>query len=179
VAYKALTLSNSILHTYNTPWLDKIVTLDDIAFLWGGEAQLHPDWWRNPFRPFVTRAIPLPSLDPSFIQVVDCPRMINTTILSLGALLIQIMTGSVEESLEIPPTMNLEEVYARRASASRLESRVIENGGPNYAKAVTWCFDHAVGLPGFHNEKFCQEFYEVVIGRLEEDAALLDEQSRL
>ncbi|ETS86232.1 hypothetical protein PFICI_00060 [Pestalotiopsis fici W106-1] len=175
----ALTLSNSVLHTYNTPWLAKMLTLDDISFLWGAEAQIHQEWWKNPYRPFVTQAIPLSSWEASFIRVVDCPRMINTTILSLGALLVQIITGSVEESLELPTTMKMEDFYARRESASRLEAKVIENGGPNYAEAVSWCFDHAIGPSGFQNEKFCQEFYEVVIAKLEEDAALLEEQSRL
>ncbi|KAF7538473.1 hypothetical protein G7054_g2861 [Neopestalotiopsis clavispora] len=169
---------NCILHAYNTPWLSKTVTLDDIAFLWGEEAQTHPEWWKDPYRPVVTRHISVSNWQGVSFRAMDCPRMINITILSLGILLVQIITGTVMERLELPTVMSLEEVYSRRESASRLEAKVIENGGPNYAKAVTWCFDHAIGLPGFQNEKFCQEFYEVVIGTLEEDAALLDEQSR-
>ncbi|KAI0163748.1 hypothetical protein BJ166DRAFT_527118 [Pestalotiopsis sp. NC0098] len=173
----ALTLANSVLYTYNTPWLTRNITANDVTLLSETDEKQSLESVKNPFRPFFIKAVPLSDRDDSAARVATNQRMINTTVLSLGALLIQIIIGSVEDSLAIPAMMNLEEVYVRREVASELETRVIENGGTNYAKVVSWCFDKAIGLAGFQNDSFCQEFYEVVIATLEEDVELLREQT--
>lgn len=171
----ALTLASSVLQTYNTPWLTRIVTLDDIVFFWGESNETSSQKSHAPYRPFVKRLLPWTS-DGFPAGSEKIPQMVNMTVLSLGALLVQIITGGVEDSLKITGTVDYRRVLAQHNNARQLEAKVIENGGPNYAKVVNWCFDNAIGLAGFQNEKFCQEFYEVVIATLEQDADLLEEQ---
>ncbi|KAI1856694.1 uncharacterized protein JN550_013688 [Neoarthrinium moseri] len=171
----ALTLASSVMQTYNTPWLTRVVTLDDIVFFSDTSNEISSRETNAPYRPFVTRLVPRISVE-SQLGPEKVPQMVNMTVLSLGALLLQIITGGVEASLEITDTADVNHVLTQHQIARQLEAKVIENGGPNYAKVVKWCFDNAIGLAGFQNEKFCQEFYEVVIATLEQDAALLEEQ---
>lgn len=171
----AFSVSSSILHIYKTPWLPKIITLDDIVFLLGNNDDPYSLQSDTPYRPFVTQGvfssgqIAHPAANAAALQPL------NMTILSVGAILLHIITGNIVEHLDITDSMDMNAALEWRDVASRLEAEVTQNGGMKYASAVRWCFDNAFGLAGFEHDQFCQNFYEAVVKRLEGDVMLLQE----
>lgn len=170
----ALALSYSILHLYNTPWLARIVTPDDILFVQEqGSASNGPTYQLG--RPFLAKVLQSPAVDSSCPPQCDSPaaifRHMNLTILSLGLLLIQIIVGRHIADLTIDPNMKVMDVIlSKQAIASRMTGSVLENGGMNYAGAVQWCLSRSVAC--LDDEKLGQEFHEAVIARLENDLKL-------
>lgn len=86
----ALAISTSILHLYNTAWLTKMITLDDVLLFRGKEDVLLSNM-HSPYRPFVAKNISeakhshvSQSQQDTFAQ----QRPINLMVLSLGVLLI-------------------------------------------------------------------------------------------
>ncbi|KAI3331718.1 hypothetical protein HD806DRAFT_529498 [Xylariaceae sp. AK1471] len=171
----ALALSVSVLHLHGTPWLSQIVTLDDIVFLYWDTNTTNKRQC-TPYQPFVTKNIPngpashaatssttLPTQSPSPV------RPINLAVLSLGALLIQIILGRVENELMVTDHMDISTIVSKREIGRRLEEEILVNGGINYADAVKWCLDSVYGVSGLQNDKFCQNFYEAVVAPLEDD----------
>ncbi|CAJ2505510.1 Uu.00g129040.m01.CDS01 [Anthostomella pinea] len=169
----AFALSDSILNLYDTPWLAKSVRLDDIVFLFGDDTAAVSKY--SPYRPFVTKGV-LPRASQQPTQQAKSPsslRPMNLTVLSLGALLIQIIIGEAIDELNVADDMDMNSIVSKREAGSRLEDRIMESDGSNYATAVKWCLESVYGVANLQNDSFCQNFYEAVVSRLEEDVNLL------
>ncbi|KAM7214863.1 hypothetical protein V8F06_009771 [Rhypophila decipiens] len=165
----ALILAVSVLHLYKTPWLPKLVTLDDVLFLREKDG-------KSTYRPFVSKR--LKQSMPLTLQstAVSFPRPVNLAILGLGALLIQVILGKVIEPLDLMKgvvELDMESVLSKYEAGSRLSGEVLTCGGINYFGVVKWCLDSVLEIAGFDNDEFCQRFYGAVVSKLEEDAALL------
>ncbi|KAI0100519.1 hypothetical protein GGR51DRAFT_532330 [Nemania sp. FL0031] len=108
----ALSLSISFLHLNGTSWLARTVTLDDIVFM----VEIEPAKRQSSGvldRPFVIKAVhntPAPQVVPpqtapsstsSSTWELGSLMSTNLSLLSLGALLIQIMFGRAEEELSM------------------------------------------------------------------------------
>jgi triacylglycerol esterase/lipase EstA (alpha/beta hydrolase family) len=96
-------------------------------------------------------------------------RPINLAVLSLGALLIQLILGRLENELEVTDNMDISTIVSKREAGRRLEEEILVRGGLHYANAVKWCLDSVYGVSGLQDDKFCQNFYEAVVAPLEDD----------
>ena len=171
----AVALVVSILHLYKTPWLPKLVTLDDILFLRDAADANASGLSGDGYRPFVARHLqdpqqggPAPGPGPA-----APPRPVNTTVLSLAALLIQLIIGKVVDALDMRGDMDMASILSKYEAGSRLGDEVVANGGVNYAEAVKWCLGTVLEVAGLEDEKFCQQFYGAVVAKLDDDAKLL------
>jgi hypothetical protein len=173
----AVALAVSILHLYKTPWLPRIVTLDDVLFLLeedgtqgpitGGHSAYH-------YRPFVVRHLKEQRSHP---KPQEGPRPVNLTVLSLGMLLIQLIIGRVVDELDISGSTDMESILAKHEAGSRLSGEVTTSGGLNFATAVRWCLDTVLEVATLENDAFCQSFYGAVVAKLQDDAKLVEVDS--
>ncbi|KAH6623813.1 hypothetical protein F5144DRAFT_519275, partial [Chaetomium tenue] len=169
----AIAVSVSILHLYSTPWLPKVMSLDDIVFLPENDTtRAFVGASQTTYRPFVVQDLKAES-HPSQPQPPKGPRPVNLTVLSLGALLIQLIIGKVVESLDMSGNMDMTSVLERYEAASRLNGEVLTKGGMSYAAAVKWCLDTGLEVAGLEDDRFCQNLYETVVAKLEGDAKYL------
>lgn len=95
-------------------------------------------------------------------------------ILSLGLLLIQIITGGYVDDLTVSKDMTEEALLAKKAQAFRSMAFVLQKGGPGYWAAIEWCLTNTYSIAGLENEDFGHNFQESVIGRLENDLSFQD-----
>ncbi|KAH7253376.1 hypothetical protein B0J15DRAFT_536317 [Fusarium solani] len=173
----ALAISMSILHLYDTPWLTGILTLDDVMFLRESQkATSHPD---SPLRPFLAKnfvrksdaAAPVEASQQSKPRKPS--KAMNLTVLSLGAMLIQVMIGQAVPALDMAAdsNMDLNAMLEKHEAGGKFSDEVLQSGGWNYMVAVKWCLEteSVLGIMGLENEDFCQRFYEAVVARLEKD----------
>lgn len=169
----ALALSVSVMHLHNTRWLAGKISLDDVIFLLDDEAPLSQGY--SPYQPFMTRNLMGESTNRT--EHPGPPRRIlrpiNLTILSLAALLIQVIIGSVVNALELAGNLDISTILSKTEAAGQLASHTRELGGPNYENAVKWCLKSVLEVAGFEDDNFCQEFYGGVVALLETDAKLL------
>lgn len=174
----ALALSVGILHLHGTTWLAQVVTLDNIVFMIENEKIVNQP--ASLYQPFLVKGIP----DTYAHQVTAAPtspktrthgsaREINTALLALGALLIQIMIGRIDDELGMTGVMDISSIISRQERGSQLEGEVRVNGGMNYAAAVTWCLGSMYAVADLQNDGFCQNFYEAIIRRLEDDLEVI------
>jgi hypothetical protein len=173
----AVALAVSILHLYKTPWLPRIVTLDDVLFLLeedgtqgpitGGHSAYH-------YRPFVVRHLKEQRSHP---KPQEGPRPVNLTVLSLGMLLIQLIISRVVDELDISGSTDMESILAKHEAGSRLSGEVTTSGGLNFATAVRWCLDTVLEVATLENDAFCQSFYGAVVAKLQDDAKLVEVDS--
>ncbi|KAM7204679.1 hypothetical protein V8F20_003463 [Naviculisporaceae sp. PSN 640] len=169
----ALTLAVSVVHLYKTPWLPRIITLDDVYFLVEKDG-------KSKYHPFVSKR--LREDVPAVRQATpsSSPRPVNLTVLSLGALLIQVMLGKAVEALDMArevESLDMDIVLSKYEAGSQLSGEVLTCGGINFADVVKWCLGAVLEVAGFDNDEFCQKFYGAVVTKLEEDATLLVETS--
>lgn len=164
----ALTLSTSVLHLYSTPWLAKIVTLDDVVFLRDDPSQV-PLY--SPFRPFVAKAIP-ESVNSRPAAFSGTTRPMDLMFLSLGTLLIQIIIGRPIDAINMVGDTNIDSVLGMQAAANEFTGPVMQSGGINYDAAVQWCLRNILGVASLEDDGFCQSFQQAVVSRLEADAKL-------
>ncbi|CAM1503061.1 Fc.00g078370.m01.CDS01 [Cosmosporella sp. VM-42] len=168
----ALAISVSVLHLHKTSWLSQVLSLDDIVFLREDNCIL-PSQADPQYRPFIVRSL----LDESknsaerlkSSQGSMVSRPINLTVLSLGALLIQLIIGKVIDDLDMTGVTDMNSVLAKNEIGSQLRGSILESGSGNYSAAVKWCFDSVLSIAGLDNVDFCQTLYAEVIARLEED----------
>ncbi|KAK0732923.1 hypothetical protein B0T26DRAFT_669387 [Lasiosphaeria miniovina] len=172
----ALALSTSVLHLYNTPWLARIVTLDDVVFL--RETSLN---YHSAYQPFVAKDFPpQPNSQPQQMHPPLPARLrpVDLTVLSLGTLLIQIITGRRIADLDFDlggssgSGTDLNSVLSKKEAASQLAGPVLQCGGMNYESAAQWCLGSILGVAGLEDDHFCQDFYEGVVARLEGDSRI-------
>ncbi|KAM0739757.1 hypothetical protein ACQRIT_004941 [Beauveria bassiana] len=168
----ALAIATCVLQLYKTPWLPRVVTLDDFVFLRTDVSLLSGPLPAEP--PFITKNNLHESFDPSHAP----QRPVNLIILSLGALLIQVIIGRTIADFDIPTDveMSMNGIIARYEAGSRLRDRVLESGGAGYAGAVRWCLDNVFNTANLENEAFCQEFYNQIVLRLEKDVGYLSQE---
>ncbi|KPM34619.1 hypothetical protein AK830_g11964 [Neonectria ditissima] len=169
----ALAISISVLHLYNTPWLAQTLNLDDIRFLRGNQkSSSHLDF---SLRPFVAKNLVKNSHGTPLEAPQSKPRKsskaTNLTVLSLGAMLIQVIIGQVVPALDMAADadMDLNEILEKHEAGGKFGDKVLQSGGINYMAAVRWCLESVLGIMGPENEEFCQNFYEEVVARLEKD----------
>ncbi|KAI1735319.1 hypothetical protein F4680DRAFT_307331 [Xylaria scruposa] len=178
----ALALSASVLYLDGTSWLSQIMTLDDIVFISGSENVVTQKQCSR-YQLFIVKSISntltnqgaTPPVTPSTLteQILGVARHVNPAALSLGALLIQIMIGRVDSELDMTENMDIRSIVSKRERGSQLKEEVLVNGGMNYAAAVNWCLDSIYGVAGLQNDTFCQQFYEAVVARLEDDLKMI------
>lgn len=162
----ARALSVSILHLYSTPWLATILTLDDVLFL--REDAIQPSSDDSPYRPFLAKNLSRES-ESQGNKVLNLPRPMNPTILSLGALLIQVIIGRAIDTLDMTGTLDHNSLVSKCHAGRQFKGQVRDNGSLNYVSAVNWCLENFSELAGFHKEDFRQEFYAETVARLEKD----------
>lgn len=163
----AYSLSSSLLPLVTTPWLEKVLDIDDIAFL--GEEDLgayiyHLD------RPFLAKGLAMPASTPG----VSCghqpsgsvpPR--TFTILSLALILVQIMLGRGMEEHKIAERSCIGCLLHQRAVMSQKAGTVLARGGDMYADAVNWCLGSFMSKARQDDETFSQQYYDTVVAKLE------------
>ncbi|KAK0755414.1 hypothetical protein N5P37_012242 [Trichoderma harzianum] len=159
------------LHLHSTQWVEESLTLDNVIFFLPSsddDADIV-----SLARPFVVRNL----LTPYNKQITssNTSRPVNLAVFSLGALLVQVMIGRVESALEMAGMMDVRTVLSKRDAGKRLFDQLLESGGANYKSAVEWCFDSVLHVAGLQNDKCCQQFFQEVVSRLEEDVQLLSE----
>lgn len=164
----AICLSYSVLHLYNTPWLARTFTTDDIVFIMEREdASPHANCLG---RPFLARVLPKLSASACKPRDQAALRPMDLTILSLGLVLLQVIVGRHIEGLAIDPdNKGMDSIISKQEAASQMTGSILENGGMNYANAVQWCLSSVLSVACLDDEKVGQEFHEAVISRLEAD----------
>ncbi|KAJ4861566.1 hypothetical protein T069G_02520 [Trichoderma breve] len=159
------------LHLYSTQWVEESLTLDNVIFFLPNnrdDADIV-----SLARPFVVRNLLTPFNKQTTFS--NTSRPVNLAVFSLGALLVQVMIGRVESALEMAGVMDVRTVLSKRDAGKRLFDQLLESGGANYKSAVEWCFDSVLHVAGLQNDKCCQQFFQEVVSRLEEDVQLLSE----
>jgi hypothetical protein len=171
----AIALSVNILHLFNTPWVSNLVTLDDILFFHEGFPQPPSPDQESTYQPFVIQTLHGKTVAKSRRLGCSMPRPVNLAVLSLGALLVQVITGRVIDTLDMTGSMDMNSILSKYDAGAQLSSEVLEKGGIQYDSVVKWCLRSVLEVGGLENDKFCQDFYDAVVAKLKEDAKLIDD----
>lgn len=165
----ALAISMNILYLYKTPWLSRMLSLDDIVFFQKSQKTYDPYPGTSSTGTFVK--VRVETVPTEFLPLRKPPRASNPILLSLGAMLIQVITGRPEPALDMTMASNtdLAFIMEKRKAGLQLRDKVLEEVGENYLLAVEWCLNNVLGIIGLEDEEFCQSFYEGVVLRLEKD----------
>ncbi|XEV01668.1 hypothetical protein FSHL1_006955 [Fusarium sambucinum] len=165
----ALAVSISLLHLYDTPWLLRTLSLDDIVFFRGAQdrTQCQP-----PLGPFLAKSSirePAAAYPSNAVRGYRVPM--NPLMLSLGALLVQLMLGYVVPELDLTSTseITLDKLLEKHQAGERLKAETLQAGGANYMAAVNWCLGSVLSTAGLGSMDFSQGFHEEVVIRLEND----------
>jgi hypothetical protein len=190
----ALALSVGVLHLFDTPWLGRVITLDDVVFVQErGEGVTNSadttaaasncgskPGCAGPYRPFVFRKLLVETLvDSSLtsgtpeINVNTDARVANLAILSLGVLLIQVIIGKTVKALGLTANLDWSTLLSKCTVGAELLGQVRGSAGTNYEMAVNWCLNNVFKVANLKNDKFCNEYYAEVVARLESDLELL------
>lgn len=165
----AYILSSSLLPLITTPWLEKVLDIDDIAFLGEedrGAYVYHLD------RPFLAKGLAISSnahglscehqpSDP--VQLP--PRAF--AILSLALMLVQIMLGRGMEEPKRAERSCTDCLLEQSAVMSKRAGTVLAKGGYMYADAVNWCLENFIWTARKDDETFSQQYYDTVVAKLE------------
>lgn len=135
----ALALSHGVLHLYDTPWLGRGITSDDIVFL--GQEQASGGRNYHLSRPLLVRAFTDPSARHQSSKGKE-KSFRDLSIFSLGLLLTQIISGRHVPDLAIDLSGNLESISHKHEVAAGMQDLVLQNGGIMYGDAVQWCLNH-------------------------------------
>lgn len=163
----AYTLSSNLLPLVTTPWLEKVLNIDDIAFLsveYQGGTVCHLD------RPFLTKDVAISPSAPG----ASCghqpsgsvpPR--TFAILSLALVLVQIMLGCDMVELRVAERSCIECLLHQQAAASQRAGAILAKGLYPYADAVKWCLESFMSRARYDEETFSQQYYDTVVAKLE------------
>lgn len=139
-------------------------------------------------RPFLAKQVPDSSKQPHTKPVAPPPpyrmqhqtkvpanihRPIDSTILSLGLMLIQIITGKSSEQLHMEEGMMIDAILEKQTIASKIYSLVVQNGVIKYAGAVQCCLGNFLSVASLDNEDWAGQFDDAVISKLETDMKFL------
>ncbi|KAK4107428.1 hypothetical protein N656DRAFT_840433 [Canariomyces notabilis] len=189
----ALALSVGVLHLFDTPWLGRVITLDDVVFVQeAGEGAANrmgtaaapavgsKPVCASPYRPFVLKKLLVETLvNPSLTtrapetNVNTDARVANLAILSLGILLIQVIIGKTVKALGLSENLDSSALLSKCTMGAELLGQVRGSAGTNYEMAVNWCLSNAFKVANLKKDKFCNEYYAEVVARLESDLELL------
>ncbi|KAH7627576.1 hypothetical protein B0T09DRAFT_359869 [Sordaria sp. MPI-SDFR-AT-0083] len=171
----AFIIAINILHLYSSPWLPKIITLDDILFRPEDEASCSDFPSGFLYRPFLQKLIPCSasSAMPETVGFMPGSRKRETTVFPFGLILIQLMLERVINELDMKPTSNGQNAHTPAAGQSS------DGTTDNIIASMTmddYMEKHRLGkgirgfinIEGLQSEKFCQEFYVDVISMLQE-----------
>ncbi|KAL7960104.1 hypothetical protein V8C34DRAFT_277592 [Trichoderma compactum] len=154
------------LYLSNTPWVDECLTLDTVIFYLPNDDRDVDTMLLD--RPFVVKNfLTLPSQQSILPRI---PRPTDRAVFSVGALLIQLMIGKTENTLEMTGPMNVGTIISKRDAGRQLFDQLLESSGFNLKPAIEWCFNsvyHRMG--GLQDDEYCQRFFEEVVSRLEEE----------
>ncbi|KAH7086083.1 hypothetical protein BKA63DRAFT_32446 [Paraphoma chrysanthemicola] len=161
----ALLLASSVAQLHPTPWLNPALTKDDILFFPSlNDTSYHKPFIRQGFKPTQPNTI---------------PAINDTTFASLGILLLELCYGRRLEDYAFrkkyePSTGDTKDAFDLMA-ALKWSQGLSEEGGPEYAAAVKWCFFAGTGTGSGSNSwrgeiiknvirplEKCQEFFEGV-----------------
>lgn len=164
----AYALSSNILPLITTPWLEKVLNIEDIAFLGDedpGACVYHLD------RPFLAKDL-AGSSNTSGASCGHQPSLHSAkprifTVLSLGLVLVQTMLGRGMEELRVAEQSCMSCLLDQRAAASQRAGAVLAKGGDMYADAVNWCLDNFLSRAHQDDEIFSQQYYDTVVAKLE------------
>lgn len=166
-----LSLSISIFHLCNTPWLKQVLTLDDIVFLRQDEESDLYDFNLGRPCPFLsselTNETPLNTTVKSS-SLISGRRPVNFPLLCLGLLLTYVIAGHSTKETEIGEHMSKESLFLVTKFAME-QVRTCNNASRNYEEAVQWCLDNSFTFATLEGEGLSQNFHDKVISRLEED----------
>lgn len=163
----AYTVSSNLLLLVTTPWLEKVLSIDDIAFLGKedpGAYVYHLD------RPFLAKDLAISSSTPEAScghQPSDSVPHRTFTILSLALILVQIMLGCGIEDHKVAERSCIGCLMQQQAAASQMAGNVLAKGGDMYADAVNWCLGSFMSRARQDDETFNQQYYDTVVGKLE------------
>ena len=167
----AIDLAYSVLHLYNTPWMDGQWSDNDVYFVH------HHDVHTTSLyeHPFVYRRISAPKADradntddrPAPYSVIR-----NETLFTLGILLIELLFGKSMEDLQLPCDLDCTGTPGVTWCTAR---RLLEKGelefevGPGYADIVRRCFwcEFHDGKSSLDDQELQRAVYEKVVVPLE------------
>lgn len=169
----AYTLSVNLLSLVTTPWLDKALNLDGIAFFRAADGL--NGWVYHLDRVFLPKDIATPTsaagLSCGHPTHLPSDKYKPLTILSLACLLVQIMLGHSMEDFHIAEKSCLGCLMTQQAAASRKLGAVLAKGGDMYADAVNWCLQNYLSAVNLDDGEFDHRYYSKVVLKLE---ALVD-----
>lgn len=190
----AVIIAVNVLHLYSSPWLPKILTLDDILFRLEDEATSSDFPSGFPYRVCIKKLMPWSASAEMLETVRSIPgsRKRETAVFSFGLILIQIMLGRVIDELDMRPassgqdpaghgaqqsasnttgnhatTMRMDDYMEKYKLAKGYGGEVLTEAGPQYTSAVTRCLESFINIEGLQSEKFCQEYCVDVISMLQ------------
>lgn len=165
----AYILSSSLLPLVTTPWLEKVLDIDDIAFLGEedrGAYVYHLD------RPFLAKGLAISSsahelrCEHQPAGSVRLPPR-SFTILSLALILVQIMLGRGMEEPKRAERSCVDCLLEQSALMSKRAGTVLAKGGDMYADAVNWCLQNFIWTASQDDETFSQQYHDTVVAKLE------------
>lgn len=163
----AYTVSSSLLPLITTPWLEKVLNIDDIAFL-GEEDPTASVYYLD--RPFLARGLAISSSSTGFScghQPSGSVPPRTFTILSLALMLVQIMLGRDMEEQKVAERSCIGCLLHQQAAVSQKAGSVLAKGGHMYADAVNWCLRSFMSKARQDDETFGQQYYDTVVAKLE------------
>lgn len=169
----AYTLSVNLLSLVTTPWLDKALNLDQIAFFRAADGL--NGWVYHLDQLYLPKDLATPTsaagLSCGHSTHLPSDKYKPLTILSLACLLVQIMLGHSMEDFHIAERSCLGCLMTQQAAASRKLGAVLAKGGDMYADAVNWCLQNYLSAVNMDDGEFDHRYYSKVVLNLE---ALVD-----
>ncbi|KAK3493373.1 hypothetical protein B0T13DRAFT_50104 [Neurospora crassa] len=197
----AQAISVGILQLHGTPWMSNtVLTLNDIVLLVG------PDSTTCELRPFISKPVSdTMEGTPGNMQLTHCSnicvpvncsgsRPFHPTVFSLGLLLLQLVLGRIDDTLDLTTTtitpnktlqlcnnnsigaMNsiplldvsrahkLAELYEKE-----MQNDVLEKAGDQCRDVINWCLQTWKVTRGLDDGTFCDEFNVEVVEKLERE----------
>lgn len=173
----ALALSFGVLHLCNTPWLKKIVTLDDITFLREDSASNLYDFNLDRPCPFLVNQLTNATKFNTAVKSLSSssrsdPRPVNFPVLSLGMLLTHVIAGRPVQEIEVEEQMSKQALSSGKDLALK-QVMTCDDASNSYVEAVRWCLDNSFTFATLEAEDFRRDFHDAVIARLERDLSYL------
>lgn len=169
----AHTLSSNVLPLVTTPWLEKMLTLDEIAIF---RAENSPNGWVYHLdQVYLAKSLKTAPTTPNSScghpTHLPSDKYKPLTILSLACLLVQILLGHSMKDFDIAERSCLGCLMTQQAAASRKLGAVLAKGGNMYADAVSWCLENYLSAVNLDDGEFNHRYYSTVVAKLE---ALVD-----
>ncbi|EXF80587.1 hypothetical protein CFIO01_04294 [Colletotrichum fioriniae PJ7] len=145
-------ISSSLLQLHQTPWLPNILTSQDVYFITDG-SQSFPNFRQA----FIKKGLP-ENIPQNYSTNLSGSDVINSPLLSLGILLLELSLGSTIGNLRRPYDSSDASVAERLLRESPVD--MMSSGG--YRLAASWCVaaDWSMPKQDFNDEGFRKDVYE-------------------